>query len=677
MVFGSYLLVNFILPEPNPSKPEAKVAFGVKYNLPKLAASGYQELMEQEPDNPDHYVGLIRQNKTESEELNRLSILFARQARQSRQTSIANANHLAAGLCQAFLGNHFQAIFHYNKVSDVELRYLNYAFGMSYMGLRRYSKAKVYLEHELKIPGGYYRGASQELFRVLSITQDDEGKHQLIKTAQTCRYLSPEDLRSTAFAHGEGWLYLTAIFKMLLHHFNMTGFLAAMGVMLVWLVFLLKLDIFDPEKIQQVLLILGLGMVMSFGVFVMADIRQLLLNMGDAAHGDNYFYWVLDVGAVEEFVKIVPLIGLMLFTKWLDEPFDYILYASVSALGFAFIENGLYYDGIQLNIIHARAMTAVVGHMFHTSIIAYGIVLCKYRFTKVPLWGGIGIAFVIASLSHGLYDFLLGKGMYLDALDKEVYPAFVLFFLLIILLWTHFINNSLNQSPFFDYKHRFRPYKLMYYLVIALTAVLVFEYLTVGMHYGPTIANLSLLKASINGSFMILVLALGLSRIELKKGEWRGLRWQHVLPYSRTEEGRIRRSADRKDIIDSQVQLSAYAFNPQMKTHLAEPQTASIIRQLSLSLPGEKGKDTKWYLAHTEMPMSWEQGLSDQFLIKFKSKDEFNRKGETLALLLAIPDQSLLEAEAPSRDQFNFLGWIRIQRSQSFPSVDKMEPEHP
>ena len=267
--------------------------------------------------------------------------------------------------------------------------------------------------------------------------------------------------------------------------------------------------------------------------------------------------------------------------------------------------------------------------------------------------------------------------MYLDALDKEVYPAFVLFFLLIILLWTHFINNSLNQSPYFDYKHRFRPYKLMYYLVIALTAVLVFEYLTVGLHYGPTVANRSLLKASINGSFMILVLALGLSRIELKKGDWGGLRWQHVLPYNRTEEGRIKRSADRKYIIDSPIHLSANAYKPQMKDLLSKPLEAKITRQVSLSIPGEKEKDPLWYLVHAASPLNWTHGLQDQFLIKFKSKDEFNRKGESLALLLAIPEQDLLEAEVPSRDQFHFLGWIRILRFQSFSSDDKKDPGHP
>lgn len=662
MIFGSYLLVNFILPEPNPQKPEAKVAFGVKYKLPKLAAKGFEALIAKEPENPDHYVGLIEQNSSNVAELNRLSALFIRQARQSKYPKRSNASHLAAGLCQAKLGNHFQAIFNYNKVSEVELRYLNYGFGTSYLSLRRYGQAKVYLEYELKIPSGFHEGAARELLRLFNQTKDESAKLGLIKQPKLRKHLLPEDVRSISFSNGKPWLYLSAIVKMLLHHFNMTGFLAAMGVMLIWLVYLLKLDVFDPEKIQYILLVLGLGMLMSFGVFVMADTRQLLLNMGEAVHGDNYFYWVLDVGAVEELVKILPLLGLMLFTKLLDEPFDYILYASVSALGFAFIENGLYYDGIQLNIIHARAMTAVVGHMFHSSLIAYGIVLCKYRYPKIPLWAGIGIAFLLASLSHGLYDFLLGKGFFITALGKNVYPAFVVFFLLIILLWANFINNSLNQSPYFDYKQRFRPYKLMYYLVIALTAVLAFEYLTVGLHYGPMVANLSLLSASANGSFMILVLAFGLSRMELEKGAWHGLYWQGILPYRRTDEGRIKRAADHKQIVGERVEFYPYAFNAQLKSYFSSPLRATVEKQFALSLPSTQEIESNWLLVKLAQPVNWSHGLQDQVLIKFKSKDTFNRKGESLALLLAIPTSSLLEQESPGRENFVFLGWIRVRR---------------
>jgi hypothetical protein len=418
-------------------------------------------------------------------------------------------------------------------------------------------------------------------------------------------------------------------------------------------------------------------MLMSFGVFVLADTRQLFLSMGDVAHGDHYLYWVLDVGAVEELVKILPLLGLMLFTRLLDEPFDYILYASVSALGFAFIENGLYYDGIQLNIIHARAMTAVVGHMFHSSIIAYGIILCKYRYPHIPLWLGMGIGFVVASFSHGLYDFLLGKGFFIHLLGKEVYPLFVVFFLLLILLWSNFINNALNQSPFFDYKHRFRPYKLMYYLVIALTAVLTFEYLTVGLHYGSVIANRSLFSASINGSFMILVLAFGLSRIELVKGEWQGLRWQGILPYNRTEEGRIQRSSDRRHIVGGILEVSAYAFNPLLKAFFPSPNLAKVEKKMVLSLPENQGIEHNWFLVKLSKPVAWPHGLEDQVLIKFKSKDAFNRKGESLALLMAIPEAGLLQEEAPGRERFAFLGWIRVQRLQNSSPTGKTDPAHP
>ena len=669
MIISSCLLVNFVLPEPNPDAPEDKVAFGLKYKLPNLAVTGYQELLEKEPTNPDHYFGLIQQERLADGNLKGLALKFARAAMESHETEISNVLHLAAGLSEAALENHFQAIFHYNKVSEVELKYLNYGLGTSYMALRRYGRAKVYLSHEQKLPQGYHLGSSRKLFLLLGLQEAKQERQALIENAETRSLLHPEDVRVLAFNEGKPWIYLLAVFNMLQEHFNLTGFLAALGVMMIWLVFLRKLDVFNPEKWGYIFGILILGMLMSLGVFILADTRQLVLNMADVTHGDSFLYWVLDVGMVEELVKIIPLLGLIWLTQVIDEPFDYILYASVSALGFAFIENGLYYDGVQLNIIHARAMTAVVGHMFHSSIIAYGIILCKYRFPKIPIWLGFSLAFLVASFSHGLYDYLLGKGIYMEVMDKNIYPAFVIFFLLIILFWSNFINNSLNQSPYFDERHSLRPIKLMQYLVIALTAVLAFEYLTIGLHYGSEIANRSLLQASVNGSFMILVLAFGLSRIELAPGEWKNMRWQAILPYNRTKEGRIQRASDRQNILGTDLFISAYTYNVKLKNYFPQISQAKVLESYSLISPENPEKREDWYLVELTESIPWELGLGDQVLIKFRSQDEFKRQGKSLALLMAIPNREMLASEELKREAFLFLGWVKVRReSPNLPS---------
>ena len=48
---------------------------------------------------------------------------------------------------------------------------------------------------------------------------------------------------------------------------------------------------------------------------------------------------VVPKGLSEEIIKIIPVLIILKTTKFINEPIDYIIYSSISALGFAFIEN--------------------------------------------------------------------------------------------------------------------------------------------------------------------------------------------------------------------------------------------------------------------------------------------------------------------------------------------------
>ncbi|MEZ4686889.1 MAG: hypothetical protein R3B47_12735 [Bacteroidia bacterium] len=160
-----------------------------------------------------------------------------------------------------------------------------------------------------------------------------------------------------------------------------------------------------------------------------------------------------------------------------------------------------------------RAMTAVVGHMFQASLIAYALVWRRVREVYsglAGLWAGAGAGKHLAWLRQ----FFLHHGMrfaYLLQLTVGLY------------FWTLFINNSLNASPWFDSRLRISQKQIMTYLMVGLTFVLVCEYLLAGWHFGPPEANEMIKKAALSGSFLIILLAFMLSRFKLKEKHWRVL----------------------------------------------------------------------------------------------------------------------------------------------------------
>lgn len=58
---------------------------------------------------------------------------------------------------------------------------------------------------------------------------------------------------------------------------------------------------------------------------------------------------------------------------------DVLIYASVSALGFAFIENVLYFDVVGPHVIVGRALSSVLMHMALSTLALYGFMLGHFR----------------------------------------------------------------------------------------------------------------------------------------------------------------------------------------------------------------------------------------------------------------------------------------------------------
>jgi RsiW-degrading membrane proteinase PrsW (M82 family) len=107
------------------------------------------------------------------------------------------------------------------------------------------------------------------------------------------------------------------------------GFLFSGAISFLWIVYLRKLDIYEPEKWRYIIIIFVVSCLTIWAVF---PISSFINNLGFVLNGNpinDFLYCVFSIGMVEELVKLVPVIIFINNKKMFNESYDYLFYASV------------------------------------------------------------------------------------------------------------------------------------------------------------------------------------------------------------------------------------------------------------------------------------------------------------------------------------------------------------
>jgi len=125
-----------------------------------------------------------------------------------------------------------------------------------------------------------------------------------------------------------------------------------------------------------------------------------------------FLYSIFVTGPIEEGAKAGFVVFFVLRCDHFDEASDGVLYASISALGFATLENLIYWThGAGLGDMTFRAIASPFGHMAFASIWGYGLAQWKMVEGREIRWAIRG--FIFASIIHGTYNFgVLTGGVY-------------------------------------------------------------------------------------------------------------------------------------------------------------------------------------------------------------------------------------------------------------------------
>jgi RsiW-degrading membrane proteinase PrsW (M82 family) len=282
----------------------------------------------------------------------------------------------------------------------------------------------------------------------------------------------------------------------------------------IWLYYLRLVDVFENEKTIYIGITFIIGAIIPNIIYPIHDFLYAPLGISNSSNAaSSFLFFTLAVGLLEELVKLIPvLIVLRFLKKAVNEPVDYIIYACVSALGFAFGENIEYAWNYGHDVLISRSILSVPAHMFFSSLFIYGYVLYKYKqedYTKILLFGSIGF------FAHGIYDFLIDfQSPLLGNLLN------ILFFMLLISAFIVILNNTLNNSNFYTSRKAVNQEKIRNHLfllyVIVLALVIICDFFIEG---SPNTLG-TLLRFVLFQSFILAIIIVRLSRFSIIEGLW-------------------------------------------------------------------------------------------------------------------------------------------------------------
>lgn len=180
----------------------------------------------------------------------------------------------------------------------------------------------------------------------------------------------------------------------------------------VLLVYIYIKDRVEKEPLGLLLLLLIGGCLSAGASILLENVAEYVLYFFSGFGTFIYTFISVFVGValIEELTKYIFLNIFSWNSKHFNCTFDGVLYAIFVSLGFAILENVLYVTQFGLETALARAFTAVPGHMVDSIIMGLFYSKAKLMQKRIPgsNYRSVKLAgLCLATISHGIYDFLL------------------------------------------------------------------------------------------------------------------------------------------------------------------------------------------------------------------------------------------------------------------------------
>lgn len=205
------------------------------------------------------------------------------------------------------------------------------------------------------------------------------------------------------------------------------AFLGGLIPALFWLWFWLREDKDRPEPFLLIFLAFIAGMMV---VPIALPLQRMAIEIYT---GDNLiFAWVI----IEETLKYIAALLVVLWHRAVDEPIDLIIYMVVIALGFAALENALFiFDPIVSNDVvrtlttgKLRFLGATLLHVLASGTVGAFLALAFYRSNLIKMVFGM-LGLFIAIVLHAMFNFFI-----MDSSGETILGVFLFVWMGIIVL---------------------------------------------------------------------------------------------------------------------------------------------------------------------------------------------------------------------------------------------------
>lgn len=489
----------------------------------------------------------------------------------------------------------------------------NYLSGNTKLGI-------FYLKQEIKKNPNF--SYAYHLLAQIYLQTKSSHYYSFINNTHAKKYLPSEQWLSYYYKSGHFLDYMIGIYTLRFNSINLLPFLAGLCISIVWMYFLRALDFFKKESWKNILIVFSLGTILAHSCLFLYRIAEQTFDFGiTGSFMNDFFYCVVVIGGSEELVKFLPWLFFLLFIKKFEEPFDYILYASVSALGFAFAENWMYLESSYSIVI--RSIMAVVAHMFDASLVAFGFILARFFFkTKWKKALSIFLGFFAAMLSHGFYDFWL-----ISPSTGDLVVVTFLFFMLTLHFWFYMKNIAINHSAYFSPDHDFNRDKMQDIITFSIISLLIVEFIFVSIDYGSMYGNYILGFQSILIIGFIFYMSMMIFKLDFRKGVW--VSYSMQIPFFG--------KASKRESVGLQLHLRSINKNTFIGSQF--PVTGTCLRKITVN------NNPNWYVFELDKPIYNNNTLVNLAVLKNRFGHQHLSDDNIEIIFLFIPSHATLEKQ--------------------------------
>jgi RsiW-degrading membrane proteinase PrsW (M82 family) len=430
----------------------------------------------------------------------------------------------------------------------------------------------------------------------------------------------------------------------------------------VWVDYYRLIDLYHRNDLKY---FIGTFLIGCFSVFPVFAIQEYIFDPLHIELTDglinNVFYNIFAIGLVEELAKLLLFgVAYVLLRSQYAEPIDIIAHICTIALGFAAVENVLYFSTYGAAIVDDRAILSTVLHMICASIIGYGIIRYLYHPKDIKKWS-ILLFVLLAAAVHGMYDFWL---LY-KPVQSFGWIVTMVFFLFMISVFAGILNNAANNSTFFTYKKVIDSRKVSKRLLQYYLAIFAMQFFAIVLESNFLNAWLNFGSGIILVGFVVVVSTMRLSRFKLIKNRWNPIRFELPFSYNAIEDyGGRKVQTTMKIRGDSYSEAKVTGFyNEYLRLAPLSPRNSSL-KTARLAFIEKKlflYKDESYFLVRV---YGNDQATGNGLFLFLKPKvrgTSFTNRGEPIAALLAIDHLDDYHDPSLKASDFKFIEWVILR----------------